>query len=133
MAAVILALIGAAALGASVTAFVQQHRAKRGVIVTGTIVDVSTSRGGRAGDEHRTTYYAPIVEYADATGATHRFASRLSASTRPDIGANRQVAYRPDDPSRAVLVEAGSERAAKWVFLVVGLAALAGAIVAALR
>lgn len=129
----ILALIGTAALSASITAFVQQRRARRGVIVTGTVVDVSTSPGGRVGDAHRTTYHAPIVEYTDAAGATHRVASRLSASTRPDVGASRQVAYRPDDPSRAVLVERGSERAAKWAFLVVGLAALAGAVVAAVR
>lgn len=131
MAVVILALIGVAACGAAISSFVQQRRAKGGVIVAGTIVDIDTSRSRRAGDGHRTTYHAPVVEYTDAGGTAHRFTSRLAGSARPVVGTTRQVSYRPDKPGQAVLIEAGSERNAKWAFLVTGLAALVGAIVLA--
>lgn len=131
MAVVILALIGVAAVGAAVSMFVQQQRAQRGVIVTGTVIDVGVHEHSTlAYDDHdrRTTTYKPTIEYTDESGTAHRFSPSLSGTTRPQIGDRRQVAYRPDDPSRAVLVAVGDERAAKWVFLVVGIAALAGAI-----
>lgn len=134
MGALILAFVGVVFLIGGAHQFVQHLQARRGVVVTGTIVDVQVSQSESTDSDGTTTwqtFYKPIVEYTGPDGRAHRVIPNVAGGVPPRIGDTRQVAYPPDDPARAVLVSAGGERATKWVFLLVGLAACAGAVAVA--
>ena len=129
-----MALVG---LAGAIGLFSQAWRARRGVIVPGLIVGVEVGRMNRAsarGATSRSTRtYAPVVEFADAAGQSHRVTAALSGTRRPRVGDSVQVSYRPADPERAIVLELPGQAPVKWVFLAVGLACAAGSVVVALH
>jgi uncharacterized protein DUF3592 len=129
-----MALVG---LAGAIGLFSQGWRARRGVIVSGEIVGVQAGRmrGASAGGPGPwyTRTHAPVVEFSDANGQSHRVTAGLSGTRRPRIGDTVQVSYQPADPDRAIVLELPGQAPAKWVFLVVGLACAAGAVLVALH
>jgi hypothetical protein len=86
--------------------------------VTGTVTDIRTSR-----DSDGATY-APIVSYT-ANGQAYQTSSNISSSSMPSLNSSKEVAYNPDQPSQAKIVEGGSS----WIFLAVFGIIGAGAII----
>lgn len=139
MAVVILTLLGVLALAGSGALFVQASRARRGIVVEGTVVANKISHtapnfGPDLGDQAwlRAPMAAPVVEYTDRNGQTHHVMSTLSNSRLPPVGSTMRVSYRPDQPDKAVVLMPNMA-VARWLFLIVGLACIAGAIAEALQ
>jgi hypothetical protein len=74
---------------------------------------------------------APVVEYTDGNGLTHQVTSTLSNARLRPVGSTMRVSYRPDQPDKAVVLMLNMV-VARWLFLIVGLACIAGAIAEAL-
>jgi Protein of unknown function (DUF3592) len=139
MAAVILTLLGVLALAGSGALFYQAWQARHGIVVEGTVVanKVSYTRadpGPDLGNQAwvRTPVAAPVVEYTDRSGQMHQVTSALSNARRPPVGSAMRVSYRPDQPDKAVVLMPNMA-VARWLFLIVGLAGIAGAITEALH
>jgi Protein of unknown function (DUF3592) len=139
MAVVILTFLGALALAGSGTLFYQARQAGRGIVVEGKVVanQISHSGANQGTDldnqaRVRTPMAAPVVEYTDRNGQTHRATSTLSNARLPPVGSTMRVSYRPDQPDKAVVLMPNMALA-RWLFLVVGLACVAGAIAEALH
>lgn len=61
-------------------------------------------KGHEARTSDEETYYLPIVEFADSSGAWHRFTSVAGDSTRsPPVGATVTVRYLSEDPKQAYI------------------------------
>jgi hypothetical protein len=125
----LIGLAGAAAL------FSQGWRARRGRIVSGTVVATVRERiqpyVSNPNSLRDAPTYAPVVEFTDDSGQTHQVKANLSGTMRPAIGQSVKVSYRPGNPQKAIVMELPGQAPAKWVFLVVGVGCLAGAIVVA--
>jgi hypothetical protein len=135
---VVLALgfMGVVALGAAIGLFAQLLRARGGIIADATIVDskISRSFGANVPPTERTSpTAAPIVEFTDGQGVTHRVTSSLGGTRLPVIGTRVRVSYRAEHPDKAIVLDVPGQAPAKWVFLVVGLACLTGAVIVALH
>jgi hypothetical protein len=139
MAVVILALLGVLALAGSSTLFYQAQPARRGIVVEGTVVANKISyTGANLGPDFdnqarvRKPMAAPVVEYTDRNGQAHQITSTLSNARLPPVGSTMRVSYRPDQPDKAVVLMPNMA-VAPWLFLIVGLACIAGAIAEALH
>jgi hypothetical protein len=139
MSVVILALLGVLALAGSGALFYQAWQARRGIVVEGTVVANKISYAGtNLGPDLdnqarvRTPMAAPVVEYTDRNGQTHQVTSTLSNARRPPVGSTMRVSYRPDQPDKAVVLMPNMA-VARWLFLLVGLACVAGAVAEALH
>jgi hypothetical protein len=133
---VVLGFMGVLALAGATGLFAQSLRARGGIIADATIVDSEITRtfdGAVPGAERMLPTAAPVVEFTDAQGMTHRVTSRLGGARLPTIGTHVHVSYRADQPERAIVLDVPGQAPAKWVFLVVGLACLTGAIIAAVH
>ena len=128
MAAWALGFMAAIGLIGAIGLFGQAWRARYGTVVPATIVAVETRRSAYRRSGMRTITYAPVVEFTDTNAQTHRVTAGLSGSRVPEVGAAVQVSYRPDNPEKAVVMDVPGQAAAKWVFLVVGVACAAAAI-----
>jgi len=135
---VVLALgfMGTVALIGAIGLFAQLLRARGGIITDATIVDSEITRTSgmsvqRAGRMLPTA--APVVEFTDGTGTTHRVTSSLGGARLPVIGTRVRVSYRPEHPEKAIVLDVPGQAPAKWVFLVVGLACLTGAVLVAVH
>jgi hypothetical protein len=73
--------------------------------------------GHVASRDSESTTYAPVVEYTDAAGATHRTRSNTytSGSLVDKVGSRIQVAYDPARPGQARIIGG----TASWVWLLV--------------
>jgi Protein of unknown function (DUF3592) len=134
--ALALGFMGAVALAGAIGLFAQSLRARGGIIAEATIVDREITRTYDAAvpaAERMLPTAAPVVEFTDAQGMTHRVTSSLGGARLPAIGTRVRVSYRSDHPERAVVLDVPGQAPAKWVFLVVGLACLAGAIIVAVH
>ena len=139
MAVVILTFLGVLALAGSAALFYQARQARRGILVEGRVIANKISRTatnlGPDLDNQpwvRTPMAAPVVEYTDRNGQTHQVTSTLSNARLPPVGSTMRVSYRPDQPDKAVVLMPNMA-VARWLFLVVGLACLAGAIAEAVH
>ena len=139
MAVVILTFLGVLAMAGSAALFYQAWQARRGIVVEGRVVankisHTVTNLGTDLDNQPwvRTPMAAPVVEYTDRNGQTHQVTSTLSNSRLPPVGSTIRVSYRPDQPDKAVVLMPNMA-AARWLFLVVGLACIAGAIAEALH
>jgi hypothetical protein len=139
MAVVILTLLGVLALAGSGSLFFQARQARRGIVVEGTVVankiSYTGANRGPALDNQAwapTPMAAPVVEYTDRNGQTHQVRSMLSNSRLPPVGSTMRVSYRPDQPDKAVVLMPNMA-VARWLFLIVGLAGIAGAVAEALQ
>lgn len=74
----------------------------------GTVVNVQS----RAGDSN--TMYSAVVEYT-VDGNSYTVVSSMSSSSAPDIGSERKVAYNPNLPQEAKIVE--SLTSTWWLYL----------------
>ena len=127
-----LGFMGAVGLIGAIGLFSQAWQARRGTVVSGTVVAIEAKRSMRgSGAGTRSITYAPVVEYRDNLATLHRVTASLSGTRRPEVGATVQVSYRPDRPDKAIVMELPGQAVAKWVFLVVGLACAIGAIIVA--
>jgi len=127
-----LGFMGAVGLFAAVGLFTQAWQARKGIVVSGTVVSIERRRSKAAGRMNsRSSTYAPIVEFSDQSAQVHRVTASLSGTRRPAVGSTVRVSYRPDDPERAIVMDLPGQAGAKWVFLVVGIACTAGAIAVA--
>lgn len=85
--------------------------------VTGEVVD-STSRINDG-----STTYSPIIKY-DVDGRTYQATGTIGTSSRPAIGAQKEVAYNPAQPDQAKVVESGALRWLLYLFPLIGIASL---------
>ena len=134
--ALVLGFMGVVALGGAIGLFAQSLRARGGIITDATVVDSEITRifdGAAPGAERMLPTAAPVVEFTDAQGMTHRVTSSLGGARLPTIGTRVHVSYRADHPERAIVLDVPGQAPAKWVFLVVGLACLTGAVIVALH
>lgn len=133
MAVGILVFLGVLALVGSGALFLQAQQARRGIVVEGTIVAAEISHRRDIEDPGvRMMSAAPVVEYTDRNGQTHQVTSKLSNSRMPQVGGTIRVSYRPDDPSKAVVLMPGMA-VPRWFFLIVGVACIVGAIAEAMH
>ena len=91
-----------------------------GIIVTGEVVTVEASSSGDNG-----TTYSPVVEFIDpTTGAVHTATRQISSSSRPRLGDQWEVSFRPGEPE-------GGRVLGRWdwvfwsVFVTIGVVVLA--------
>jgi len=86
---------------------------RRGVTTQGRVVEAERHQHSSKDDEGRRTTsvsYHPVIEFAAAGGAKHRFTAEASLSTY-GIGSTVSVLYDPKDPSNARIAEI-----MKWMF-----------------
>lgn len=129
-----LGFMGAVGLFGAIGLFSQAWRARRGIVVPGTVVAIERRRMSSAGRAGMRSYtYAPVVEFTDRSAGVHRVSAGLSGTRRPEVGSTVQVSYRPDKPEKAIVMDLPGQDIAKWVFLVAGAACAVGAIIVAAR
>jgi hypothetical protein len=126
-----LGFMGVVGLFGAIGLFSQAWRARRGIVVPGTIIAIETRRGTRGTSGTRTNTYAPVVEYTDSSANVHRVTASLSGTRRPEVGSTVQVSYRAERPEKAIVMDLPGQRVAKWVFLVAGVAFTAASVIVA--
>ncbi|MFP5253006.1 MAG: DUF3592 domain-containing protein [Actinomycetes bacterium] len=99
----------------------ERHRARRGAVVTGRIVDARWDMNTAGA-----IYQGPVVEFVDHQGRTRRFEQRSGTSfSAPQVGLPVQVWYDPDNPDeRPVLHQDGVSKAFPVIFGLVALGLL---------
>ena len=92
-----LGFMGAVGLFGAIGLFSQAWRARRGIVVPGTVVAIERRRMSSAGRAGMRSYtYAPVVEYTDRSGGVHRVSAGLSGTRRPEVGSTVQfLGLRP--------------------------------------
>ncbi len=131
-----LGFMGAIGLLGAIGQFSQARKARGGIIVPATIVELQTSQMRRVDPAtqnfNRIRAFAPVVEFTDEQGQLHRVTSSLSGTRRPAIGSTVSVSYRPGNPDKAIVVGVPGQSGAKWAFLVIGLVCAGAAIAVAI-
>lgn len=134
-----LGFMGAIGLIGAIALFSQGWRARRGTIVTGTVVAIDAKRLSpygsllQNGRYQRISTYVPVVEFTDATGKLHKVSAALSGTVRPEVGTSVQVSYQPANPDKAIVLALPGQAGAKWAFLVVGVVCATIAIIVAVN
>lgn len=85
--------------------------------ITGKVTDIKSSLNDG------TITYSPVVEYS-VNGQSYKASGSISSSQRPNVGAERQVAYNPNNPADARVVESGGTSLLFLIFPAIGLALL---------
>jgi hypothetical protein len=131
----ILGALGALAVLAFIASTVQSRPFRGGVLTDGTVVSIETRRTVIRGSGGRrvSRTYAPRVEFIDGHGATQAVTTSLSGGARPAIGSVVRISYLPARPEQARIMGDGHTRVGRYLFLVVGLAAVAGAVALSLN
>jgi len=80
--------------------FLGRARPSTGVVV-GESVSTSVSLQGRSNYQKVSSMGAPVVEFRDGTGATHRFRALASTQGSFAVGERLTVLYDPLEPGRA--------------------------------
>src|SRR3989338_5680768 len=106
-------LFGAAFVSAGLIGFRSLGVDERWERVSGVVTDVISQR------EDEGTLYAPVVGY-EVDGRPYEVASRSRSSVYPTLGASREVAYNPNRPDQAKLVEGVGVKLFFLIFLLVG-------------
>ncbi|MGN6242519.1 MAG: DUF3592 domain-containing protein [Motilibacteraceae bacterium] len=129
-------VLGVLALVAFVVTTLQSRPLPGGVLTEGTVVAVerrvsevrtdSSVSSNSFRTDSRT--YAPVVEFVDQQGATHRVTTSVSGGVRPEVGSTRTVSYLPSDPSKARLVGDRQGQVGRWLLLAAGIALLVVAV-----
>lgn len=97
--------------------------------VTGTVISESVSIQQNNNDSNNinssnnSITYAPIVEYV-VSDVKYQKQGSVSSSSHPTIGSSRQVAYNPNNPGDAKIVESNTTQMLFWLFPIVGLLVL---------
>lgn len=95
--------------------------------ISGQIVDASVSSSG-----HGTTDYFPVVKYSVGS-QDYRVTGNLGSSIYPTLGAQKQVAYNPSQPSQARVVESITATLWLWLFAAIGMVAIVFGIISFIR
>ena len=103
-----MAIIGLVVLGYFIFAWRQSLPFKGGIITDGVIVAsvedfTSDATGGT------TSRYFPVVEFRSPDGRLLRAQSKVSMLSRPDVGEEVEVSFRPGNPRRVHLVDPVTE------------------------
>lgn len=114
---IFLILFGAVFAGAGIFAISNTKIDPSWTRVSGQVVDSSS----RISDG--STTYTPIVQYS-ANGQTYKVTSSASSSFYPNIGDKREIAYNPNRPDQAKVVEGTGITVFLWLLPVVGIGIL---------
>ena len=105
-------LMGLGFIGAAVK---QRYEYRDAVHTEGTIVDLE-KRVSTDDDGDRNVSYAPVIEFTDDSGATHRFTASVAQNPPPEVGSVTPVKYKPGDPASARRATFTSD----WFFAIIG-------------
>lgn len=123
---VFLLLFGAAFVGAGF------------LVINGVQIDSSWQRtNGEVVDvydrtDNGSTTYAPVVKYS-VNEQEYQMTGSLSSSFMPTVGEQREVAYNPQQPNEAKLVEGIGATWWLWLFPVFGISMMAVALISFIR
>ena len=92
--------------------------------INGTIVDVVVNQDTDVDPNDNTVNnsptYSPVVNY-QVNEQTYRITSSVGTSSKPTIGSTIKVAYNPNKPSEAKVVESKATKMMFYLFYVIGL------------
>lgn len=74
---------------------------------------------GQSQDTHGNLTYAPTVQYT-VSGVSHEVQAGVGTGSHPVLGSSMQVAYDPNDPMQAKVVQGGFVGVMPWLFMLIG-------------
>ena len=100
-----IAIIGLILVSYFIFAWRQSLPFKGGIITEAVIVASVEDFSSDATTGGTTTRYFPVVEFRSPDGRLFRARSKVSTLSRPDVGEEVEVSFRPGNPRRVHLVD----------------------------